>query len=99
VNVNNSGDLLSIGIKEDKGTTRLSGYVDGTGFTGKGVSFDGKEVTFSAVRVSDIDKKEEEKTDKETPKIGDVIYPFQAYGSKELPKQENMLIRMPPFGK
>ncbi|MFT6999668.1 MAG: imidazolonepropionase-like amidohydrolase [Spirosomataceae bacterium] len=93
VNINNSGDLLSIGIKEDNGTTRLSGYVDGTSFTGKGVSFDGKEVTFSAVRVSDIDKKEEEKTDKETPKIGDVIYPFQAYGSKELPKQENMLIR------
>jgi hypothetical protein len=49
VNINNSGDLPSIGTQEDNGTTRLSGYVDGTGFTGKGVSFDGKEVTFSAV--------------------------------------------------
>lgn len=95
VNVTTLDEMLSMGIKENDGTTRLSGYFDGNSISGTGIAFDGSDIKFSAAK-SEVTKKEAEAkaVDKvDLSDLGSVIYPFQAFGSKEIPKSQNMLIK------
>ncbi|NME67317.1 amidohydrolase family protein [Flammeovirga aprica] len=75
---------------------RLSGWADQNGnFSGEGKDTKGEWVKWTAVKaVASSDKKEDQKKDKEEKAnvLGDVIYPFSAYGSKEIAKQEDILI-------
>jgi hypothetical protein len=39
------------------------------------------------------DKPKDKKKNDSTESVGDVIFPFTAYGNREIPKQENVLIK------
>ena len=82
--------------KEEK-DTRLTGWIDGLSFGGLGFLSDGvTEVAWNAVRVGDLDKKEEKKEEEkkaEKSNPGSVIYPFVAYGWSEKPTQETTLFK------
>ncbi|MCW3117137.1 MAG: amidohydrolase, partial [Chitinophagaceae bacterium] len=71
---------------------RLSGVSHGTLWQGNGVDTLGQAVNWTAVLI-----KANEITDSAMKKLplqtGKVNYPFGAYGSEEIPKQENLLIK------
>ncbi|MEQ9404856.1 MAG: amidohydrolase family protein [Cyclobacteriaceae bacterium] len=84
--------------KKSEKTVRLSGWKTDNGWKGKGQLVDGKWMDWSASRTGDLEEKEDKKGDRmkkeeEAETLGDVIFPFLAYGNKELPKQETILIK------
>ncbi|MEQ8470780.1 MAG: amidohydrolase family protein [Marinoscillum sp.] len=107
--INDSTDLKTkLGIKEKtislsfteeeaKVPVRLSGWIDGKSFGGNGQSISGDWLKWSAVRTGDIEDKKEDKESEEKEKdkveMGDLIYPFVAYGWSEQPKQETILFK------
>ncbi len=91
-------ELISLSFnttKEKKNDlVRLTGWRQGTGWKGEGQLADGKSITWNADFTGALDKKDNKKEDKkEKPTIGDVIYPFVAFGSKDLIKPEEILIK------
>ena len=96
-----SPELLSLHFTaEPKGKTRtrLSGWRTGSGWSGTGQLEDGSWISWSAKRSGDLEKKEDKKRpggdkEKETPELGEVLYPFMAYGNSSLPQQESLLFR------
>lgn len=82
-------------VKTGDETVRLSGWKQGTGWTGKGQLVNGTWVNWKADLTGPLDKKEDKKQEKKTtkPEIGDVIYPFIAFGSKDKVKSEEILIK------
>lgn len=74
---------------------RLSGWRSANGWSGKGQFANGNWFDWTASAAGSSDKKEEKAKEvkKLKPEIGDVIYPFIAFGTKELPKPEELLIR------
>ena len=89
---------FSPGEKDSKeGAIRLSGWTSGKDLKGSGQQANGDWLTWEATYVSEIvgDKKEErtESGEEKAPELGEVIYPFVAYGTNELPTQENILIK------
>lgn len=96
-----SPELLSMhftGEPKGKTRTRLSGWRTDTGWSGKGQLEDGSWITWSAVRNGDLEKGEKKKRpggDKkeDSPELGEVLYPFMAYGNSNLPKPESLLFR------
>ncbi|RLJ77668.1 amidohydrolase family protein [Pedobacter alluvionis] len=94
-----NGDWISINFNLKKnpiGDIRLSGYITSANpVTLKGESAlpDGKTGRFTATykeAAKETPKKEEPNA---TLALGPVIYPFSAFGSTELPKQETVLIK------
>ncbi|WP_293310424.1 amidohydrolase family protein [Pedobacter sp. UBA5917] len=94
-----NGDWISINFnlkKNPKGDVRLSGYITSANpVTVKGESAlaDGSTGKFTATykeAAKETPKKDEPKA---TLALGPVIYPFSAFGSTELPKQETVLIK------
>lgn len=79
--------------KKSKNNIRLSGVSNGQSWQGTGEDSAGTKLFWSA----QFDKVSIAKTDstkkKETPKLGKLTYPLNAYGWEEMPKQENILIR------
>ena len=101
-------ELLTIGFDASdefySGMLRLAGDIasDRASWTGRGQDAAGNWMDWSAVMKAKEDKKEaedkkengEKRKENETQDvIGDVIYPFTAYGSKERPKAETVLIK------
>ena len=101
-------ELLTIGFDASdefySGMLRLAGDIasDRASWTGRGQDAAGNWMDWSAVMKAKEAKKEaedkkengEKRKENETQDvIGDVIYPFTAYGSKERPKAETVLIR------
>jgi imidazolonepropionase-like amidohydrolase len=91
-------DLVSLSFnstKEKKNDlVRLSGWRQGTSWKGNGELANGKEVEWKAEFAASLDKKDEKKeAKKDKPTIGDVIYPFTAFGSKEKVNAEELLIK------
>lgn len=82
-------------VKKGDETVRLSGWRQGNGWTGKGQLVNGNWVEWKAELTGPLDKKDEKKEDKKItkPEVGDVTYPFTAFGSKEKIKQEEILIK------
>jgi len=94
-----NGDWVSINFnlkKNPKGDVRLSGYITSVNpITIKGESAlpDGTMGKFTATYkevLKDTPKKEEPKP---VLAMGQMIYPFTAFGSAELPKQETVLLK------
>jgi imidazolonepropionase-like amidohydrolase len=81
-------------VKKGDETIRLSGWRQANGWIGKGQLVNGEWTEWRAEYVSPLEKKEETKENKKTvPVVGNVIYPFNAFGSKEKIKQEEILIK------
>lgn len=91
------GKLVKLSYTEGRGPgareTILSGAVAGNTWNGFGSDAQGNKFTWTAT----FDKKAEAKADSARPKqplvLGKVVYPFLGFGSEELPKQENILIK------
>jgi imidazolonepropionase-like amidohydrolase len=94
-----NGDLISMFFdlkKNPKGDTRLTGYLDKSDpirFKGEAALADGSTTNWSASLTAPF--KEKDKKDEPKPKmtVGNVIYPFVAYGYTEAPKQETVLFK------
>ncbi|MDA9555340.1 amidohydrolase family protein [Pelobium sp.] len=94
-----TGDLVSMFFnlkKNPNGDTRLTGYLDKMSpitMKGEAVLADGTSTNWSAT----LTKAFTEKPKKEEPKpkmaVGNVVYPFVAYGYTEAPKQETVLFK------
>ena len=94
-----NGDWVSINFNLKKnpiGDIRLSGYITSANpitLKGESALADGATGRFTATykeAAKETPKKEEPKA---TLAMGPVIYPFSAFGSTELPKQETVLIK------
>jgi len=94
-----NGDWISISFnlkKSPKGDVRLSGYITAANpivIKGESALADGSEGHFTATYKEAA--KETPKRDEPKPvlAVGTVIYPFSAFGSAELPKQEAVLLK------
>ena len=82
-------------VKDGDETIRLSGWRHGNSWAGKGQLINGNWVEWKADLIGPLDKKEEKNEDKKVtkPEVGDVTYPFTAFGSKNKIKQEEILIK------
>ncbi|MEM8893293.1 MAG: amidohydrolase family protein [Bacteroidota bacterium] len=92
-----SNSLATLNFAESsssKDIIRLSGWTTDAGWKGSGKLPDGKEVNWMASRSGDLEAsgKKPEGKDEEI-ELGDVIFPFMAYGNKEIPQQETILVR------
>ena len=101
-----NNDLVTISFSDEKDVKakfRLTGRKDGKNYLGKGQDADGKWADWSLTYSSEIEKKKDEKKEKgekekkdETKKdtiLGNVVYPFMAFGYTDAPKQEAIVIR------
>ena len=92
---------LDAGDEYYKGVIRLAGDIgdDRSAWSGRGQDAAGNWMEWSASKMK-VEKKEDGEKRKENEKqkeneevLGEVTYPFTAYGSKEKPKQETVLIK------
>ena len=93
-----SKDLVTMSFPEEaksKENIRLSGWTTDDGWKGTGQLVDGSWIEWTATQTGDPEAKEERKKkgDDSEDEIGDVVFPFMAYGNKELPSQETLLIK------
>ncbi len=98
--ITRSGDMVSIYFdmkNKPAGNVRLTGYITKTQpltFGGNGTMPDGSDITWSATYTGPATpppaRKDQTKADST---FGPVIYPFIAYGNKELPKAESVLFK------
>ena len=94
-------NLVSLSFPKEvksKENIRLSGWTIDDGWKGTGQLANGNWIDWTTKRTADLDKEEGEKksdTDKkEEPKtMGNVTFPFLAFGNKEIPKTESLLIK------
>ncbi len=94
-------DLLTLGIKlqkDAKEEIRLSGWKTANGWKGTGQEVNGDWVNWEAsrdgdVKANDKGKRGDKEAKENTDLVGNTIFPFVAFGRKELPKQENILIK------
>ncbi len=78
------------------GLVRLSGWRTHNGWKGTGKLADGSDVTWTLVRTGDVqpkEKKGKEGDKPQVPDLGEVIYPFVAYGAPTLPQQQTILFK------
>lgn len=77
-------------------TIRLSGLMKGNNWVGNGELPDGSKVNWTATYKEKLPEKNEEKTDSvlaDKPTLDNIIYPFEAYGNQEVPKQKTILFK------
>lgn len=92
-------EMLSMSFKPDPKSEEmisLSGWISGKNLAGTGQMAGGNWMEWSANYAGTLEgkaEKGEEKADWKAPELGDVIYPFVAYGNKELPQQEKILVK------
>jgi imidazolonepropionase-like amidohydrolase len=101
VNLQMLNELLTISFEATdefySGVIRLAGDMNpnGSAWRGNGQDESGRWFEWSAIRSGVADRAPEVKSDKSEPEQdlpGSVWYPFKAYGAKEKPKQETVLI-------
>ncbi|MCX2741756.1 amidohydrolase family protein [Pontibacter anaerobius] len=98
-NINFNGSLVTISFtesKDSKQSIRLSGWVADKNLQGEGQLPNASSVKWTAAyseAMTEKEKKDRAKKEEENAVIGSMIYPFQAYGQPELPKQETILIK------
>jgi imidazolonepropionase-like amidohydrolase len=83
------------GQEEGSGRYRLTGWETGNGFRGNGYGIDGDRVSWSAVFRGAIQKQDtvNHKDEQDSVGMGEMIYPFVAYGWREKPAGERVLFR------
>ena len=94
------GNMVNMSFNPDKeskdGDYRLSGWLEGQNLKGSGQSPGGDWLAWSATfkeRKEGEEKSDKKGGDQKEETLGDIIYPFMAYGSKEIPVQETLLIK------
>ena len=98
-NINN--DLITLSFKTDdspkskSGYTRLSGWIKNKDFKGQGQLHDGTWVDWNAKHADALEEKPTPNLTqgKEDTKIGNLIYPFVAFGNKAIPQKKDYLIK------
>jgi imidazolonepropionase-like amidohydrolase len=98
VKFNRTDDLVTLSFVPDStGKVRLSGTIDEPNWSGKGQDAAGAWVSWAATYEGAAEAKEEEEkatpASAEKPEMGEVIYPFTAYGWTERPEARTYLIR------
>ena len=96
-----SEELITLSFqpeKDTKGKIRLSGWTQNDGWKGQGQLVDGSWVNWSATATKAAEKKEVAKKDKKKKEekianLGQVIFPFKAFGKTSLPRQQTYLIK------
>ncbi|NDK56683.1 amidohydrolase family protein [Pontibacter fetidus] len=93
-----SGNLVTLSFtdsKKSKETIRLSGWLADKNLQGEGQLPDASSVKWSATFSEAMTQQDKKDTAKKAEKVevGQLIYPFRAYGAAELPKQEAVLIK------
>ena len=88
-------DLAGINFDRSRQKYRLSGYVADKNIEGKGQLENGQWINWKATFTNDSTEKNltQKKREMPIPKLGEVMYPFTAYGRPELPKQEDVLFK------
>lgn len=87
-------EIVSISFDRLKIKYRLSGYVSGNTIRGKGQTDGGKWFDWTAsLSAKSTGPEKSRKPQAAVPEPGKMIYPFTAYGSEELPKQEDVLFK------
>lgn len=96
---------LNFDQPETKDKVMLSGWKSDTGWRGKGQTGAGNWINWQLMFKNKLEEVETDSTEtqnadhakdteaKEEEIIGDIIYPFSAYGQKELPRQQSLLIK------
>nr|MBC7613707.1 amidohydrolase family protein [Pseudopedobacter sp.] len=94
-----NGDLVSMFFdlkKNPKGDIRLTGYLDKSDpitFKGEAALADGSHTNWSASLIAPFKEKAKKEEPKDKMVLGNVIYPFVAYGYTEAPKQETVIFK------
>ncbi len=92
--IKTSEEMLTLNVEIEETLYKLSGWVDEENLSGRGTDGEGKWLDWKATyeEAMDPDDKDENDSPGEL-ELGQVIYPFVAYGTSELPEQNNMLIK------
>jgi len=88
--------FLSFSPEKDKGAIRLSGTASAGGWSGNGQMEDGSWVSWQAAPTGGVPeegKKRDDKKEMPPSVLGQVTYPFKAYGWTTRPQPETVLIR------
>lgn len=92
--------LISLDFVVDKNASpvNLSGWRTDKGWRGQGQIENGKWIDWTLNKVADLDNDQKEESKDETAedsesKLGEVIYPFQAFGQVSIPKTQTILIK------
>ncbi|GAA5221792.1 amidohydrolase family protein [Membranihabitans marinus] len=72
---------------------RLIGQKSGQQIQGSAIDADGSTQSFTAVLIPSDEKKIEKEDSVSIPELSSMIYPFEAYGSPELPQAQKYLIK------
>jgi imidazolonepropionase-like amidohydrolase len=90
-------NFLTINYKKgNAGLVRLSGYIVDKRINGDGKDEDGKSFVWNATLNEEIkveDKKIDSTKNLSEEKLGEIIYPFTAFGNKEKPSKEDFIIK------
>ena len=87
-------DIVSISYDRAKQQFRLSGNVIGKDIEGRGQLDNGKWISWKATYSNNTTEPDSrQRRSAPVPEPGKVVYPFTAYGSPELPKQEDVLFK------
>ena len=89
---------LNINFKKDSASSvRLTGVLSDSAWTGTGQFITGKWLSWTATKTSEFkaspDTTKQKKKDATASIDGKVTYPFNGYGYKAMPTQENILIK------
>ena len=80
--------------KADQGKkTRLSGDFFGNSMLGTGTLGNGEWVSWQATREANADTVSTKKRPAKSEEVGSVVFPFNGYGQKMIPKSETILIK------
>jgi imidazolonepropionase-like amidohydrolase len=89
-----SENLVAISFSEKGKWTRLSGWVNERKFTGTGILSGNEKITWSMNQEGKVKENSKAKLkDEKVIEIGQVIYPFVAYGNEVQPKFQNIIIK------
>lgn len=85
---------LTFNAKSDQGKkTRLSGDFLGNSMLGTGTLGNGEWVSWQATREANADTVSNKKRPVKSEEVGSVVFPFNGYGQKSIPKSETILIK------
>ncbi len=91
-------EMVSMSFKPGKeaGTIALSGWISGQNINGRGQLPGGSWTDFTATfseKTEDKGRSRDKKSGDSAENLGDIIYPFAAYGQTSVPETETILIR------
>lgn len=93
------GRTVTMSLIKNDGLVRLTGniWMDSRIWEGTAVDASGNVMEWSAVKTEslkeEIAKIDTDSTELETPVLGNITYPFTAYGSTDIALEENVIIR------